>query len=55
MSVSRRGIVVVLAVVIAGSAGLWLWPELEPLPPYPRARPDIQVWDADLPPPEGMR
>lgn len=53
MSVSRIGLSFVLVVAIVGGAGLMLWPD--PLPPYPRPRPDIQVWDASLPPPEGMR
>ena len=47
-------IATVLAVVIGGVAGL-LWPEPEHVPPYPRPRPDIQVWDGSLPKPEGMR
>lgn len=54
MSASRAMILAVLAVTIVGGAGLMLWPT-EPPMPYPRPRPDIQVWDASLPPPEGMQ
>jgi hypothetical protein len=54
MRMSRAVVVAVLAVVIVGGVGLMLWPA-EPLPPYPRPRPDILIWDGSLPKPEGMR